>query len=61
MLHKLAGGLEVAVANSAERSQGLFGDLGTRGQTTWVAGGVSTCSRAAPDETSPPTYRPPHL
>lgn len=27
MFHKLAGGLEVAVANSAERSQGLFGDL----------------------------------
>lgn len=61
MFHKLAGGLEVAVANSAERSQGLFGNLGKGGQAKWVAGSDPRCSQAVPSETSPPTYRPPHL
>lgn len=58
MFHKLAGGLEVAVANSAERPQGLFGDLGTGRQAKWAAGSNPRRSQAGPSETSPPTCRP---
>ena len=59
MFHKLAGGLEVAVANSAERSQGLFGDLGKGRQAKWAVGGIPRCNQAGPSEPSPPTSRPP--
>ena len=48
VLHKLAGGLEIAVANSAERSQGLLGNLWKGGQAKWVADGVPRCIPAVP-------------
>ena len=42
MLHKLAGGLEVAVANGAERSQGLFGQLRNGRWAQWAVAGAAS-------------------
>lgn len=42
MLHKLAGGLEVAVANGAERSQGLFGQLRNGRRAQWAVAGAAS-------------------
>lgn len=60
VLHKLAGGLEVAVANGAERSQGLFGELRNGRQAQWAVevGSVPRCSWAGPSKMPPPTCRP---